>query len=164
MLIIETCPECGHDLVHEVICTYPPIPRKHCPSCGWSWTGEREEVMRVPFGGNSYVKPEPILPETATIEGLNGFTHSDFRKVDSLTTIKECQTNITADNHTTAKPYALRDNLKKIEKLPTGSTSDDCIRWEHHPTMTDIHEKIDEIIEVLNELTALHTKTGEILD
>ena len=38
--------------MNEVICTYPPIPRKSCPSCGWSWEGEREEVIRVPFGGN----------------------------------------------------------------------------------------------------------------
>ena len=51
-IIIETCPKCGHDLIDEVICTYPPIPRKSCPSCGWSWEGKREEVVRVPFGGN----------------------------------------------------------------------------------------------------------------
>lgn len=53
-IIIETCPKCGHDLIDEVICTYPPIPRKGCPSCGWSWEGEPEEVVRVPFGGNSF--------------------------------------------------------------------------------------------------------------
>lgn len=54
-IIIETCPKCGHDLMNEVICTYPPIPRKSCPSCGWSWEGEREEVIRVPFGGNNLI-------------------------------------------------------------------------------------------------------------
>lgn len=54
-IIIETCPKCGHDLADEVICTYPPIPRKSCPSCGWSWECEREEVVRVPFGGNSLI-------------------------------------------------------------------------------------------------------------
>lgn len=54
-IIIETCPKCGHDLMDEVICTYPPIPKKSCPSCGWSWEGEREEVIRVPFGGNSLI-------------------------------------------------------------------------------------------------------------
>lgn len=53
MIIIETCPKCGHDLHNEIICTYPPIPRKVCWNCGWSWEGEREEVVRVPFGGNS---------------------------------------------------------------------------------------------------------------
>ena len=54
-IIIETCPKCGHDLINEVICTYPPIPKKSCPSCGWSWEGEREEVIRLPFGGNSLI-------------------------------------------------------------------------------------------------------------
>jgi hypothetical protein len=47
MVIIETCPKCGHDLQDLVICTYPPIPRKECHNCGWSWEGEREEVVRV---------------------------------------------------------------------------------------------------------------------
>ena len=54
MIIIETCPKCGHDLHDEMICTYPPIPRKVCYNCGWSWEGEQEEVIRVPFGRNSY--------------------------------------------------------------------------------------------------------------
>ena len=54
MIIIETCPKCGHDLHDEVICTYPPIPRKVCYNCGWSWEEEQEEVVRIPFGGNSY--------------------------------------------------------------------------------------------------------------
>ena len=53
MIFIETCPKCGHDLRDEVICTYPPIPRKVCWNCGWSWTGEREKIKRVPFGGNT---------------------------------------------------------------------------------------------------------------
>ena len=49
MIVIETCPECGHDLLNEVLCTYPPIPKKVCMNCGWSWVGEREEIVRVPF-------------------------------------------------------------------------------------------------------------------
>ena len=53
MIIIETCPKCGHDLQDEVICTYPPIPRKVCWNCGWSWTGKPEKIKRVPFGGNT---------------------------------------------------------------------------------------------------------------
>ena len=53
MIIIETCPKCGYDLVDLVIYTNPPIRKKECHSCGWSWTGEREAVIRVPFGGNS---------------------------------------------------------------------------------------------------------------
>jgi len=53
MRIIETCPVCGHDLVDLVLTVNPPIPQKKCFACGWSWTGEPEEVVRVPFGGNS---------------------------------------------------------------------------------------------------------------
>ena len=53
MIVIETCPKCGSDLRDLVIATYPPINKKECFSCGWSWTGKREEVVRVPFGGNS---------------------------------------------------------------------------------------------------------------
>ena len=53
MIIIETCPKCGHDLQDEVICTYPSIPRKVCWNCGWSWTGKPEKITRVPFGGNT---------------------------------------------------------------------------------------------------------------
>ena len=48
MIVIETCPKCGQDLRDEVICTYPPIPHKVCWNCGWSWTGEREKIKRVP--------------------------------------------------------------------------------------------------------------------
>lgn len=54
MIIIETCPECGNDLVDEVITTYPPIPRKACFHCGWSWEGKREEIVRVPFKEDAY--------------------------------------------------------------------------------------------------------------
>lgn len=52
MIIIETCPKCGHDLRDEMICTYPPIPRKVCCNCGWSWTGEPEKITRVPFSSS----------------------------------------------------------------------------------------------------------------
>ena len=55
MIIIETCPKCGHDLLDVLLTTYPAIPKKECPSCGWSWTGQREEIVRVPFGGNAVV-------------------------------------------------------------------------------------------------------------
>lgn len=51
-MIIYTCPRCGTDLIDTVICTYPPTVQKWCPSCGWWHTEEREEVIRVPFGGN----------------------------------------------------------------------------------------------------------------
>ena len=53
MIIIETCPKCGGDLLNEVIDIYPPIPCKRCLNCGWSWEGEQEKIVRVPFGGNT---------------------------------------------------------------------------------------------------------------
>lgn len=53
-MIVETCPKCGHDLEQMMLACYPPIPKKYCPYCGWSWTGEPEEVIRVPFGEGSY--------------------------------------------------------------------------------------------------------------
>ena len=49
MIIVETCPECGHDLQDLIVATYPPIPKKQCCNCGWSWTGERGEIIKVPF-------------------------------------------------------------------------------------------------------------------
>lgn len=49
-MIIETCPKCGADLVSFVLTRYPPIPKKECSCCGWSWTGEPEKITRVPFG------------------------------------------------------------------------------------------------------------------
>lgn len=58
MIIIETCPRCGNDLRDVCICTYPPIPRKECPSCGWFWEGEPEQVVRVPFVGK-----QPVVNE-----------------------------------------------------------------------------------------------------
>lgn len=55
MIIIETCPECGYDLVNSVICTNPPIPKKECHNCGWTWEGQREELVRVPFNSEDKV-------------------------------------------------------------------------------------------------------------
>ena len=52
MKIIETCPRCGADLIDVVIATSPEIIRKECWSCGWASQGEKEEVVRIPFGGN----------------------------------------------------------------------------------------------------------------
>lgn len=49
MIIIDTCPKCGYDLVSEAICSYPPINYKVCCRCGWHWAENREEIKRVPF-------------------------------------------------------------------------------------------------------------------
>ena len=47
-MIIQTCPKCGKDLFKTIICTYPSIPRWEC-QCGWSYEGEPEKIVRVPF-------------------------------------------------------------------------------------------------------------------
>lgn len=41
-MIIETCPKCGGELKHLSLTTYPPIYKKVCTSCGWSWTDDKE--------------------------------------------------------------------------------------------------------------------------
>lgn len=87
MIIIETCPECGHDLVDMVLASYPPIPRKVCPRCGWSWTGEPEKVMRVPFGGNRYYETYKSSPYcvnclTNPANGGSGICNCDFGGLD----------------------------------------------------------------------------------
>ena len=46
MTIIETCPKCGHDLLDSVIAVMPPISRKECTHCGWSWEGKPEDTIR----------------------------------------------------------------------------------------------------------------------
>ena len=81
-IIIETCPKCGHDLIDEMICTYPPIPRKSCPSCSWSWEGEREEVIRVPFGGNSLIIDD-LVDDFKSYTSLN-LTNCDVYGSDSV--------------------------------------------------------------------------------
>ena len=48
-MIVEICPKCGHDLINLILDCYPPISKKYCPYCGWNWTGEPEEIVRIPF-------------------------------------------------------------------------------------------------------------------
>lgn len=62
MRIIETCPQCGHDLIDTILYSYQAIPKKECLNCGWSWTCEQEEVIRIPFGGNGVnITEQPSL-------------------------------------------------------------------------------------------------------
>ena len=53
MFIVETCLKCRQDLQNKVICFYPPILKKVCWNCGWSWTVEADRVTRVPFNPDS---------------------------------------------------------------------------------------------------------------
>lgn len=68
MIIIETCPKCGSDLQEEVICTYPPIHKKHCSACGWTWESGPEEVKRIPFDPSP--KPDIEFVTGALIEPI----------------------------------------------------------------------------------------------
>jgi len=70
-IIIETCPKCGHDLQDLMLACNPPITQKKCFSCGWSWTGQREEIIRVPFGGNSLDTDNTLLHGNTDYECIN---------------------------------------------------------------------------------------------
>lgn len=75
MIIIETCPKCGHDLTDSVVCTNPPIPRKECCNCGWYWEGQKEQVVRIPFNEMSNVPVittlnTPLLLSDANYESV----------------------------------------------------------------------------------------------
>ena len=97
MIIIETCPKCGHDLQDEVICTYPPIPRKVCWNCGWSWTGEREKIKRVPFGGNTNTFTE----KDNTSISWNGYS-TDWDSIDIKTSTDWNSTHLDTSSNITA--------------------------------------------------------------
>ena len=69
LMIIYTCPECGHDLKSEVLTCNPPIHKDYCPSCGWSHShSEQEEVVRIPFGGNSLKMRDATSEEQKNIQ------------------------------------------------------------------------------------------------
>ena len=97
MIIIETCPKCGQDLRDEMICTYPPIPRKVCWNCGWSWTGEREKIKRVPFGGNTNTFTE----KDNTSISWNG-SSTDWDSIDIKTSTDWNSTHLDTSSNITA--------------------------------------------------------------
>ncbi len=35
MVILETCPVCGHEVIEDLIFTYPMARYRHCEHCGW---------------------------------------------------------------------------------------------------------------------------------
>lgn len=51
-IVIETCPECGSDLIEISLDTFPPYYYKQCPKCKWSSPSKQSEVVRVPYGTN----------------------------------------------------------------------------------------------------------------
>lgn len=107
MRIIETCPKCGGDLVDLVIATDPPIPQKKCFNCGWEWTGEREEVVRVPFGGNTYTN------------GTDTVTISSNDYIKAPVTIPEVAWNgNTYTNTTDTRTISWTDHFKKSVSMP----------------------------------------------
>ena len=97
MIVVETCSKCGHDLQDEVICTYPPIPHKVCWNCGWSWTGEREKIKRVPFGGNTNTFTE----KDNTSISWNGYS-TDWDSIDIKTSTDWNSTHLDTSSNITA--------------------------------------------------------------
>ena len=53
-MIVETCPKCGEPLMDIMLTSFPPIPKKECYKCGWSWTGEPERIEYKPFEIDTY--------------------------------------------------------------------------------------------------------------
>lgn len=100
MIVVETCPKCGNDLRDEVICTYPPIPRKVCWNCGWSWTGKPEKITRVPFGGNTNTFTEKDNTSiswngsSTDWDSINIKTSTDWDSIDIKTLTDWASTNI----------------------------------------------------------------------
>lgn len=48
-MIIETCPECGADLVTYTLTSFPPIQLKVCTRCEWNHR-EENKIIRIPYG------------------------------------------------------------------------------------------------------------------
>ena len=96
MIIIETCPKCGHNLYDLIITTNPLIPHKKCFECGWEWFGEPEQVIRVPFGGNAI-----NAMDNTEYPSLNSYLN-DFNKVETfsgeINTFNELSNTLIRDN------------------------------------------------------------------
>jgi hypothetical protein len=76
--------------MNEIICTYPPIPRKVCYNCGWSWEGEQEKVIRVPFGGSAntattFVGGNANTSTTIEVKTSNDLLNADYHNYEDLT-------------------------------------------------------------------------------
>ena len=54
-MITYTCPKCGHELQHTVICTMPPINVVKCLECGYK-DEQREKVSKVKYISHNVTK------------------------------------------------------------------------------------------------------------
>ena len=89
-MIVDSCPKCGAVLMNTVICTYPPIPCKDCPSCGWNWEGNPEPIEYRPLGGNGgedgqtakadQGKPRPSLCPVSLIDAVTAVRMFGLKK------------------------------------------------------------------------------------
>ena len=86
MIVIETCPQCGNDLHTLMLAAYPPIQQKQCFACGWEWTGESEQIVRIPFGGNT-------LKEQNEYTLFNGYFNSSTIRQFSQPACATCHSN-----------------------------------------------------------------------
>ena len=63
MIIIETCPKCGHDLVDSVICTNPPIPKKECTN--YEYTTRLKQIVQETTSEFLETNRDEIIEATA---------------------------------------------------------------------------------------------------
>lgn len=112
MIIIETCPKCGYDLHDVVIATNPPIPKKECFNCGWYWEGEPEQVMRVPFGGNSFEEDKVWLHGNTDYEIIN----ADCCMANNLAGNVFMANKVDLDNIPKINHYDIEAAIEKIQK------------------------------------------------
>ena len=47
--VVETCPQCGGDLLSFTLSSLPLFQCKVCTQCGWRWQSERGQFIRIPF-------------------------------------------------------------------------------------------------------------------
>lgn len=134
MIIIETCPKCGHDLHDVVIATYPPIPKKECFNCGWYWEGEPEQIMRVPFGGNSL----EMTDNTYLNDFLKmGYSEEESDSLANLATSASVLSGNTVDisEATDALIKALKDYEDKLvkESMVGNFEQSACVNCSNNP-------------------------------
>ena len=95
MIIIETCPKCGHDLVDSVICTNPPIPKKECHNCGWTWEGKRAPLKYDAHKKGFYYTEPFSIPSFSALaneenysSAISKMTRTSFESVGEVETLQ----------------------------------------------------------------------------